>query len=81
MLLSEAETNNIEGVKGKPTICLSGSETLCMRGNSSHGTWEILSLAHDEQMGLLGQSRWNRPGYAQEVGQVHSTGEIDEQSR
>src|SRR5262245_37129971 len=43
-LLCEAEGNTGIGVIGKPVTDPAQSETLCMRGNSSHGNREIPAL-------------------------------------
>ena len=40
-LLSEAEGHTEVGVRGEPVADPAQSETLCMRGNSSHGNREI----------------------------------------
>ena len=40
-LLSEAEGHTEVGVRGKPVADPAQSETLCMRGNFSHGDWEL----------------------------------------
>src|SRR5215469_15210479 len=42
--LSEAEGNTGIGVTGEPVTDPAQSQTLCMRGNSSHGNREIPSL-------------------------------------
>src|SRR6516164_8097239 len=71
MRLSDAEGHTEGGVIGKPPSDPAQSETLCTRGNSSHGKREIPQVPTEfDSMG--------RPGKASRTSGVHAWGKSDD---
>ena len=80
--LSDAEGNTEGGVIGEPSSDPAQSETLCTRGNSSHGKREIPWVSVCWCGGSAGEGQWPclRHARPREVGRSRSTKEAAEQA-